>query len=205
VACILPVLVPAGRTDGRNPRLKEESLMGRIRYIIPLFFLLFAFPAAAQFYKYVDENGNVHFTDDYNQVPEDQRENIKEYKEYQSQADDQQTTLQANPEGKDAEKQEETDSADNLDYVKKIEELDQRKTALDAEYAELMQENNRLNEMRKTVKTKADAEKYNESVRNLNQQFEEHDRKRRDLLNDVEAYNARVAEANEKKTTKQKP
>ena len=34
---------------------------------------MFSVSAAAEFYKYVDEEGNTRFTDDINQVPEAQR------------------------------------------------------------------------------------------------------------------------------------
>ena len=42
-------------------------------------FVLIATAAAAEFYKYRDENGNLRFTDNISNVPESQREAVKEY------------------------------------------------------------------------------------------------------------------------------
>jgi hypothetical protein len=43
--------------------------------------LAIAGPAWAQFYKYLDKHGNVRFTDDINQVPENQRVKARSYVE----------------------------------------------------------------------------------------------------------------------------
>jgi CRISPR/Cas system CMR subunit Cmr6 (Cas7 group RAMP superfamily) len=67
---------------------------------------------------------------------------------------------------------------------------------LSGEYEALMKENAHLNEMKKTVKNKAAADQYNESVRKLNAKLQEHDRKRKEFFSDVENYNARVGQEN---------
>jgi ribosomal protein S8E len=54
-----------------------------------------------------------------------------------------------------------------------------------------------LNEIKKTVKNRADADQYNESVRKLNAKLQEHDRKRKEFFTDVENYNTRVGQENE--------
>ena len=52
----------------------------KAKFIIALIFpIIFAFTAEAQFYKYYDDNGNLRYTDDINQIPEDQRQQIKTY------------------------------------------------------------------------------------------------------------------------------
>ncbi|MGD8492931.1 MAG: DUF4124 domain-containing protein, partial [Desulfobacterales bacterium] len=58
--------------------------MKAIKYLIFIIFLLFSANASAEFYKYVDENGNVKYTDDINEVPAAQRRNIRSYVESQS-------------------------------------------------------------------------------------------------------------------------
>ena len=45
--------------------------------------MVFAGPAFAQFYKYLDKQGDVRFTDDINQVPQDQRAAARSYSESQ--------------------------------------------------------------------------------------------------------------------------
>ena len=52
-------------------------------------------PAAAQFYKYVDKDGNIHFTDDINQVPPEQRAKIRSYEESESNPEAGEATPQA--------------------------------------------------------------------------------------------------------------
>jgi len=44
--------------------------------------LSFATAASAEFYKYIDKDGMVRYTNDYYQVPEDQRKRMEKYIEY---------------------------------------------------------------------------------------------------------------------------
>ncbi len=57
--------------------------MKMIKFLILLVIILFAAPAPAAVYKFVDEQGNVRFTDDINQVPEDQRDPYDTSSEYE--------------------------------------------------------------------------------------------------------------------------
>ena len=45
--------------------------------LITLALMLFSPVASAEIYKYYDEQGDIHFTDDYNKVPVDQRKDVK--------------------------------------------------------------------------------------------------------------------------------
>ena len=45
--------------------------------------LFFTTAVSAEFYKYLDKDGNVRFTNDYFQIPKDQRDGMQEYSEYQ--------------------------------------------------------------------------------------------------------------------------
>ncbi len=58
--------------------------------VLTLIIALFPNPGHAEFYKYKDANGILHFTDDLNEVPEDQRPDVWRYKE----ADDDLTPVQ---------------------------------------------------------------------------------------------------------------
>ena len=61
--------------------------MKMIKFILLLVIVLLATPAPAEIYKYVDEQGKVHFTDDINQVPVDQRDSYEVSSEYVSDPD----------------------------------------------------------------------------------------------------------------------
>ena len=51
--------------------------MKTAKLLIILAIVFFAFQAHAEIYKYTDDDGNVHYTDDVNQVPEDQRDSYE--------------------------------------------------------------------------------------------------------------------------------
>jgi hypothetical protein len=171
-----------------------------LKTIIPLFFFVFTGAASAEFYKYLDEKGNVHFTDDFNQVPADQREKIQGYEEYRQPEPTATSQAKIVPAGEpvaDENASSETrDDVEPLDFDNQLKALDQRKAELAGEYEELLKENAHLNEMKKTVKNRAAADQYNESVRKLNAKLQEHDRKRKEFFSDVEDYNAKVDQEN---------
>ena len=179
-----------------------------LKIIIPLFFLVFTGAASAEFYKYVDEKGNVHFTDDFNQVPVSQREQVRGYEEYRQPEPAAASQAKIDPAGEPG--ADETASSETRDFDNQLKALDQRKAELAGEYEELLKENAHLNEMKKTVKNRAAADQYNENVRKLNAKLQEHDRKRKEFFSDVENYNARVGQENKarqksKSTTSQGP
>ena len=67
---------------------------------IPIFIIivLLSAPASAQFYKYIDEDGNIRFTDDINQVPKQQRTTVKSYEEAVSDTDVENEAVQSDSE-----------------------------------------------------------------------------------------------------------
>ena len=176
-----------------------------LKIIIPLVFIVFVNAAAAEFYKYYDTSGNVHFTDDFNKVPENQRANVKGYDEYRQENEESTATAQ-DPAHQGQESKadhftnEKAGDGKGVDFNSDLKILDQRKAELASEYESLMQENAQLASMKKTVKNKSDADRYNERVRKLNENLKEHDRKRKQFFSDVEDYNARVAQENKART-----
>ena len=170
-----------------------------LKIIIPLISLVLTSMASAEFYKYYDEKGNVHFTDDFNKVPANQRENVEGYQEYRSSHDDSKATdTNTGSENMTVDRAsgEKDKGGKKVDLGNELKLLDRRKAELAEEYEILMQENAQLATVKKTVKTKADADSYNERVRKLNESLKEHDRKRKEFFSEVEDYNARVAKEN---------
>ena len=53
--------------------------MNKITSVIVALFLVLAAPVTAQFYRYIDKDGNLRFTDDLNRVPVEQRTSAYEY------------------------------------------------------------------------------------------------------------------------------
>jgi chromosome segregation ATPase len=163
--------------------------------------MLFSPVASAEIYKYYDEQGDVHFTDDYNKVPVDQRKNVKGYKEVISDETDEVNpeTEETEGESQEEETQNPTDEAAKsakYNFEAKIKEFDQRKDELALEYESLMQQNSALAQEKKKAKTAVDIKRYNERAADLNRRLKEHDSKRKQLFSEVEDYNTKVNEEN---------
>lgn len=84
----------------------EENPLKSMFFLIAMTLCLLAFSASAEIYKYVDDQGNVYYTDDLNQVPPDQRKAMEATQEYESDTDTEQGGTQA--ESKQAAESEQT-------------------------------------------------------------------------------------------------
>jgi chromosome segregation ATPase len=165
--------------------------------------LLLAGPASADFYKYVAEDGSVHFTDDINDVPADQRAQIEGYAESESKADLVEEESQAEDEvGEDSSDENSMDEAlsilqdsadvDNEDPDQVRMRLEQMKTDIDKKFQALQKEKNAVEAERQKVKTREEVMKYNKRVEALNQRIAEYEAKGKEYQAQVDAYNARV-------------
>ena len=100
--------------------------MKYLKIFIIISFLMFSVSAAAEFYKYVDEEGNTRFTDDINQVPEAQRAKIRSYIESVSEDPSEQEATQENQADQTdqtypTEHTEQTAQTDNTEHTEKTE------------------------------------------------------------------------------------
>jgi hypothetical protein len=160
-------------------------------------------PALAQFYRYVDANGHVRFTDNINQVPEKQRNAARSYVESQ---------------GAPAELKEADESADRKapaaaapvevavatpaagdappDSVRtRIEDL---KKEVEAQYQALLKEKDALSQEKETRKTREQVADYNKRVEAFNRSAGAYEAKSTELRKVVEEYNVRIMEENAK-------
>lgn len=151
--------------------------------IVCLAALAVAAPAGAEFYKYLDEQGNVRYTDDLNEVPLDQREGLETYEEYVGAPET------------DARQEEPTDQEmvpkRDLDAAKA--DLDARQQELAIEYQALEARKAKLVERRQSLKTDEEIQAYNEEINQLKLLNEQYKQRVQDYNRAVEAYNRQLS------------
>jgi hypothetical protein len=164
--------------------------------------MVFAGPAFAEFYKYLDKQGVVRFTDDINQVPQDQRAAARSYSESQVSGTSAAEASPAVKEEKQADPSPAASAAAGGEGEDSIEgtraRLDALKKDAEAEYQVLVKEKDRLAKDKGTQKTREEINAYNKEVETFNQRAESFEKKNEDLRKRVEGYNALVNEANSK-------
>ena len=165
--------------------------------------MVFAGPAFAQFYKYMNKQGDVRFTDDINQVPRDQRAAAQSYHESQAGAKSAAAESSAVKEEKPAAPSPPTASAaagpEGVDPIEGTRtRLEALKKEVEAEYQLLVKEQDRLAKEKGAQKNREETNTYNKGVEAFNQRAEIFEKKNNDLRKLIEGYNASVAEANAK-------
>ncbi len=159
-----------------------------------LFLLLFSAPSFGEMYRYRDEKGNLHFTDDITQVPEDQQDQIQSMPSIQ-------TTPDEPPPPKSTEPSRAKDNydiyisptevwEDRIDSIRQ--ELDRTKAELEKEYATLMKKKEQLQLQIPEGGSERDIRRYEDKIRELNGQIGEYQKKALDFQKRVEAFNART-------------
>jgi len=211
-----------GGNSGVN--VMEDNSLKTIKFLIILVIVLFAIQAPAEIYKYIDEDGNVFYTDDVNQVPEDQRDSYEPSIESNSAEDSAGTN--ANDAGKakiselESSYEDEPESLDGIDEGSENEEnvalledqqdldagrkrLEALKKEIDNEYHKLVKEKAQLAEEKEKLVNREDVLRYNTRIENLNKRAEIYIQKGKQYKEQVDAYNERVIQmntaANEKK------
>jgi flagellar motility protein MotE (MotC chaperone) len=171
--------------------------MKYLKIFIIITFLMFSVNAAAEIYKYVDEEGNVHFTDDINQVPEAQRDKVSSYVESVSEDPPEQEVTQENQSEQAAKTDQDAnlpdlsdDESESLEEAKK--RIDALKSEIDQEYKALMKEKDQLAKAKKQAKTKEQIIEFNKKVDSLNKRVASYEQKGKDYQAQVDAYNQRI-------------
>jgi hypothetical protein len=183
--------------------------MNKITSVIVALFLVLAVPVTAQFYRYIDKDGNLRFTDDLNRVPVEQRTRASEYKGFKP-------VSPALPEDTPpAEKQEikpKTTVPDPAVIGSVVQsapqatvslgdlraQIEKMKSHLDLEYQALTQEREDLAKNREQVKTIEEIALSNKLVDAFNQRAEKYEKTSEQLRNLVVEYNTLVFEKNTK-------
>lgn len=132
--------------------------------IIALTLILIPFTSSAEFYKYRDASGVLHYTDDLSAIPKDQRPKMDTYQE---RADFSLPELKP-PEIEDEKRQ----------------KLSQAKTALDKEYQELAQTKQSLiNAQAQTLQRAEDAKANNAKRLQLDKRIADYEKRRQKIRN----------------------
>jgi Skp family chaperone for outer membrane proteins len=180
--------------------------MKRLAGVVLLVGLSLADPASAQFYKYLDQQGHIRFTDDINQIPEDQRTKVRRYVESQPaapatvQTDDsapkKASTAGTAMEGPTPSAFAAPTADEPLDTLRK--RMEEMKAHVEAEYQALVKEKEALDKEKGSQKTRDQVANHNQRVEAFNQRAGKYENRTAELRKQVEDYNARVMEDNAK-------
>ena len=163
------------------------------RWIILISIVLFSMSASAEYYRYVDKDGNVHYTDDLTSVPENQRTDINEYTGFQDGSNDQAKDEQKEETPEPLLEKERVKNRPDMDkFSETKKQLDQKKEMLDEEYKALMEEREDIEKNKNKYRSKSQTKKYNKAILEFNGKIEDYE-KRKNLFNkEVEEYNEMV-------------
>ena len=158
--------------------------------LVPVFVLFMIFvlgvkPGLSEYYRYIDKNGAVRYTDDLLEVPESQRDNAKKIIGIQATSNEK---VAVDPAMAGNTEKEPDDAGQNDSEKDEYKQLTQKKEALDKEFDVLQSERAALSAAKETLTIKD----YNERVRQLNQHIATYEEKRKAFQKVADAYNARI-------------
>ena len=163
------------------------------RWLICLLMVSLPLSASAEFYRYIDEKGNIHYTDDLSTIPENQQTDIYEYIESQRNAydnqKDEQSAVKLRPLSEENQVRDQNE-ANDLDETKR--HLDRKKQEFDKEYKSLMQERAQITKDNKNLRSRAAAKKYNKVISKFNEKIADYETRKKVFDAEVEEYNAGV-------------
>jgi hypothetical protein len=194
----LALAAAAGTIQSESTHLKKEVTMGKAAAIFLLLGLAFyPLQANAEFYRYTDENGVMRFTDNLQEVPADQRPQLKKYKEAEDDMTPAQRAAKRRREAEAARKakirsqQRKKTGAVKDTRVDSPEAFERVKTNLDDEYEYLMRKKSSLEEERKTLRTSEDVSAYQARVRELNEEIRRFEERRSRFIKQADRFNTR--------------
>jgi predicted RNase H-like nuclease (RuvC/YqgF family) len=163
--------------------------MRYVNYIAGVLIFFFSLgPVSAEFYRYVDEHGNVLFTDDLSKVPPEQRGTVQSYEATESPP---LSTVK-----QDKEEEMTKSLTDNDMQRQKL--LDQQ-NVLNKEYEDLMAERSRLDAEKDKAITQVEIKAYNKRIIDFNTRIKAYEEKREALNREVKTFNDRLGAQSEQK------
>ncbi len=152
--------------------------------------LIFLPPAFAEFYKYIDKNGVVRFTDDLSLVPEDQREKAPEY--YESKTQPAEKDKSSGEKALNDETLPDIEDISEEELKKMREDLTAERKLLDEEYKKLMEVRQKLARKKRVATTKYRAKERKKMRADLEKRIREYDAKRKAYQEKLKIYNQKV-------------
>ncbi len=150
--------------------------------------LLFSVSAWSEYYRYKDENGVVHFTDNLNDVPVDQRVDDNRFKEIKSAP----AVIDTQESDKsDLDRKEEKQLKKETEALSEINDLNRERQVLEAEYEKLVRKKQVLRKEKKSVTTSDNISDYREKLTALNKEIKAFEKRRSEFEAKVNLFNQR--------------
>jgi hypothetical protein len=180
----------------------------RLRYmLIGLVLLLLPALVLAELYRYTDERGVIHFTDNYIEIPENQRSKVEIINrrdettppEVKMETDRSEETrppaggVEGDRPNEEAGAQGPEAVAEGAQSQQQFEALIKTKADLDKIYDTLAAEKEVLEKEEKTIKTVENIRAYQHKVNLFNQRLADYERQRQAFQTQADAYNKAVA------------
>lgn len=153
--------------------------------------LLIASPVAAEFYKYRDSSGAIHFTDNLAEVPPDQRPKAEAYQSYEK--PEPAPEPEAAPPPGDKSPEEQALEAERRRVDEKVKGLRERQAALVEEFEALNKEREQLKALMGKPLPEDQVKKYQQQIQDLNRRADAYHQRRKAYEKDVQAHNAEMA------------
>ncbi len=165
--------------------------MAQCKYVICMILFLFSATVSAEFYRFVDKDGTIHYTDDPTKIPENQLAVIQKYKEYESDTRFQPENV---PKGRKSQ-------TEKNDIIRKQIQINQREVVLYEEFQMLMKEKEGLEAERegwakkpRWIKRRGRIDLSNRAAK-LNEKIKNYERKKDTFNNEVDASKTTVEKA----------
>jgi hypothetical protein len=163
-----------------------KTVMKLMECMIVLLLTVLPGLASAEFYRYEDEQGNVHFTDDLSDVPVEARPKADQYEEPSREPA---AEKQVEPKKEQEGAPKEPGAPKNKESAAQP-SLRERGMELDAEYQLLMKERQELELAAKEPLTPATQAELAEKIKDFNKRMQDYEKRRIVFNEEVEAYNA---------------
>ncbi len=149
-------------------------------WLVLLIMIISSLPASGEYYRYVDNKGNLIYTDDLGKIPKNQMSNVKEYNEYKSYADNDIQQKESQPANQETDTENDTINR-KLSFVAKRQELDK-------EYLSIMKEREQLEKERKSMAGKSKKE-IKKKTEELNEKIENYQKKLKEFNEKFASFN----------------